>query len=247
MHSGFPISPTNLCLFYSSPVQKMSPISIQLFRQNSRSPHFPHIICQQIWTVLSWELFLPPISTELPSPSITIAHLSHCNGPNWSFFFFFFASLETAPNSSLSIHHCLFIALGIKPKFLPQALDPVSPSDLMYCFSSSLITLYWDCLLSIPQTPKFYSHLNALLYSWHSLFQNHVILTAAQMLPPWKGCLNVKKSSTSVIMIYHHLLFSFVAFSLSGRIICIYMFIIRAQTPRRKDLVCPTTVSQNVE
>lgn len=191
----------------------MSPISIQLFRQNSRSPsHFPHLTYQQIWTVLSWEPFLLPISTELPSPSITIAHLSYCNWPNWSFmlFFFFFASLESALNSSLNVLHCLFTALGIKPKFLPQALDPVSPSDLIYCFPLVLSLSTGTCLLSIPQTPKFYSHLNGLLYSWHSLPQNHVILTAAQMLPPWKGCLNVKKSSTWVILIYHPLLFSFI-------------------------------------
>ena len=102
LHSGFPIFPSNLCLFDSSPVQKMSPVPIKLFRQNSRSPsHFPYAIYQQILPVLSWEPFM---SSHLPwttqskcyyfSPELL--QLS-----NWSFCSLF-ASLESTLQTAAS-------------------------------------------------------------------------------------------------------------------------------------------------
>ena len=53
LYPGFPISLPILCLSYFLPVQKMSSISIHLFRQNSGGfSHFLHAVYQQILAVL---------------------------------------------------------------------------------------------------------------------------------------------------------------------------------------------------
>lgn len=192
----------------------MSAVLTHVCRQSSRIlPMFLTHSISKFWQFHPESHFFLPSSLDYPAqglllfPISTIAiGLTDLSAP-------FLASLESTLNSSRKILSYLFTALGIKPKFLPRALDPVNLSDLI-CYFSLLLSLSSDtCLLSIFQTPKLCSHLKALL-STGTLFLQIISLLSLYCHSDLSSNERLFKSREifhfSHYVIYHPLLFSFV-------------------------------------